>query len=110
MKAIDNTIVTALPIFGKKASKIENKYLCHHVQMLAKDLNLLSKTYLKKHELIFNAPVVQCSKLVCIINNHFSNFLPAGQVKIIYIILNEKETRLDTLIKSIYKRINTVSQ
>lgn len=41
---------------------------------------------------------------------YFNNLLFAGQVKIMHIILDEEETHLHTLIKSIYKQINTIFQ
>lgn len=107
---MNNIIAVAFPMFEKKISEIKNKYLCYHMQMFAKDLVPFGKTYLKKHKLTLNAPIIQFCKLGCIISNHFNNFPPARQVKIIYVILNLEETRLHTLIKSSYKCINTVSQ
>ncbi len=107
---MNNTIAAALPAFEKKASEVENQHLRHHAQMLAKDLDPLGKTYLRKHELISNAPVVRSRKRACIISDHFSNLPPAGQVEMMYAILDEEETHLHTLIKSSYKRIDIISQ
>ena len=78
--------------------------------MLAKDLDLLGKTYLREYKLISNAPAIQSCELARIISNHFSNLPLAGQVKMMYAILNKKETHLYTLIKSTYERINIVFQ
>lgn len=109
-EATVNTITAALPMFREKASEIENKHLWHYVQMLAKDLDLLGETYLRKQKLTSNTPVIQSYELICIINNHFDNLPPAGQVKIMHAILNKEETCLHTLIKSTYECINTISQ
>lgn len=100
---MDNTNTVALPAF-------EKKHLCHHVQMLAKDLDPLGKTYLREHKLTSNAPVVQFLELAHVINDHFSILLLAGQVETIHAIFDKEETRLYTLIKSSYDRIDTVSQ
>lgn len=109
-EATDNTIAAALPVFGRKASEVENEHLPHHAQMLVKDLDLLGKTYLRKYKLTSNAPAVQSRKLAHVINDHFSNLPPAIQVLMMHAILNEEETPLHTLIKSTYKRIDTISQ
>lgn len=109
-EATNNTIAAALLAFEKKASEIGTKYLYHHAQIFAKDLDLLGETYLREHELTSNAPVVWSRKLARVISNYFSNLPPAGQVEIMHVILDEEKIRLHTLIKSNYKRINTVSQ
>ena len=90
-EAINNIIAAGLPMFEKKASEVENKHLCHHVQMLAEDLDSLGETYFRKHELTLNAPVVQSAKLACVISYYFSIFPFFGQVEIMHAILNKKK-------------------
>lgn len=109
-EATNNTIAAALPAFERKASEVENEHLRHHAQMLAEDLDPLGETYLREHKLTSNAPVVRSREQARVISDHFSNLPPAGQVEMMHAILDEEETRLHTLIKSSYERIDTVSQ
>lgn len=77
--AMDDTIVATRPAFEKKASKVKNKYMRHHAQMFAEDLNPLGVTYLKKRELMSITPVLQSCKQACVIDKHFNNLPPATQ-------------------------------
>ncbi len=108
-EATNNTIAATLPAFKRKISKIENKYLRHYVQMLAKYLNLFGESYLREHELILNTPIVRLCKVACVISNHFSNLSPSGKVEMMYAILDEEEICLHILINSSYERIDTIS-
>ena len=57
-KTTDNTVMAALLVFEKKASEVENKHLRHYAQMLAKDLDLLGKTYLREYKLTSNTSAI----------------------------------------------------
>ena len=68
------------------------------MQMFEKDLDSVRITYLREHNLISIASVLYLYKQTCVINKHFNNLTYARQIKMIYAILEEKETYLHTLL------------
>lgn len=108
--ATDEAIAAAMPKFVIKITDNENKYLRCYTVCLIDNLELLQSSYLKEYNLTSIAPIVKFPEQTCIIGELFNNFLPAGQVQIMYVILDKEKTRLYAMIKAILEQINIILQ
>lgn len=106
--ATNKIIVTAIPKYMAKAMNNEKEFLWHHAINLIANLESLQSLYLREHNLISIAPVVRFSEQVCAIDEQFNNLPFAGQVQMIYAILDKKQTHLHAIIRATLERINTI--
>ncbi len=108
--AIDEAFATAMPKFVAKATENKNEHLWRHAMCLMDDLELLQSSYLTEYNLTSIAPNVRSPEQARAIGEQFNNFPPAGQVQMMYAILNEEETCLHAMIRATLEQIDTISQ
>ncbi len=106
----NEAIATTMSEFVAKATENESEHLWGHAMCLMDDLEPLQSSYLMEYNLTSIAPVVRSPEQARTMSEQFNNLSPAGQVQVMYAILNEEETRLHAMIRAMLERIDTISQ